>query len=166
MKNKTKCYCGHTDYCDCIPLEELKQETLKLKRNYEKEFVHYDLALELKKLGFKEKCLAAYCGEPEIRFRVLEKNTFINDKSSWVTTPLWQQAFDWFRYVMLLDNFIIPYWFIDGEYKVKKYTYSIEPSNRFDEYFDCDSDEYDTYKDAELECLKKLIELAKEQNVK
>ena len=30
---KTKCYCGHTTYCDCIPLEESKQETLKLKRN-------------------------------------------------------------------------------------------------------------------------------------
>ena len=29
MKNKTKCYCGHTDYCDCSPLEELKQETLE-----------------------------------------------------------------------------------------------------------------------------------------
>ena len=29
MENKTKCYCGHTDYCDCIPLEELKQETLE-----------------------------------------------------------------------------------------------------------------------------------------
>lgn len=26
-ENKTKCYCGHTDYCDCITLEELKQET-------------------------------------------------------------------------------------------------------------------------------------------
>ena len=24
-----KCYCGHTDYCDCGPLEELKQETLE-----------------------------------------------------------------------------------------------------------------------------------------
>ena len=29
MKNKTKCYCGHTIYCDCIALEELKQETLE-----------------------------------------------------------------------------------------------------------------------------------------
>ena len=29
MENKTKCYCGHTDYCDCSPLEELKQETLE-----------------------------------------------------------------------------------------------------------------------------------------
>ena len=29
MENKTKCYCGHTDYCDCSPLEEIKQETLE-----------------------------------------------------------------------------------------------------------------------------------------
>ena len=29
MKNKTKCYCGHTTYCDCEPLEEHKQETLE-----------------------------------------------------------------------------------------------------------------------------------------
>ena len=27
--NQIKCYCGHTSYCDCIPLEEPKQETLE-----------------------------------------------------------------------------------------------------------------------------------------
>ena len=27
-----KCYCGHTTYCDCGPLEEPKQETLDIKR--------------------------------------------------------------------------------------------------------------------------------------
>jgi hypothetical protein len=26
---RTKCYCGHTSYCDCGPLEEPKQETLE-----------------------------------------------------------------------------------------------------------------------------------------
>jgi len=25
MKNTTKCYCGHTTYCDCSPLEEHKE---------------------------------------------------------------------------------------------------------------------------------------------
>lgn len=25
--NQIKCYCGHTSYCDCSPLEEPKQET-------------------------------------------------------------------------------------------------------------------------------------------
>jgi hypothetical protein len=29
MKQETKCYCGHTDYCDCGLLEEPKQETLE-----------------------------------------------------------------------------------------------------------------------------------------
>ena len=30
MENKQiKCYCGHTIYCDCSPLEEPKQETLE-----------------------------------------------------------------------------------------------------------------------------------------
>jgi hypothetical protein len=28
-KQETKCYCGHTTYCDCGPLEEPKQETLE-----------------------------------------------------------------------------------------------------------------------------------------
>jgi hypothetical protein len=28
-EEKTKCYCGHTTYCDCSPLEEPKQETLE-----------------------------------------------------------------------------------------------------------------------------------------
>ena len=29
MEQETKCYCGHTTYCDCGPLEEPKQETLE-----------------------------------------------------------------------------------------------------------------------------------------
>lgn len=29
MENKTKCYCGHTIYCDCPSLEEDKQTTLE-----------------------------------------------------------------------------------------------------------------------------------------
>ena len=29
--NQIKCYCGHTTYCDCGPLEEPKQETLQDK---------------------------------------------------------------------------------------------------------------------------------------
>ena len=29
MKEDIKCYCGHTTYCDCSPLEQPKQETLE-----------------------------------------------------------------------------------------------------------------------------------------
>jgi hypothetical protein len=27
--NHIKCYCGHTSYCDCSPIDEAKQETLE-----------------------------------------------------------------------------------------------------------------------------------------
>ena len=33
MKNKTKCYCGHTDYCDCSPLEQPKLEIIEEARD-------------------------------------------------------------------------------------------------------------------------------------
>ena len=120
-----------------------------------KEFVPYDLSLQLKEMGFKDKCFGFYYNKKFLYTH--ELSPIVGDGV--VDAPLWQQVFDWFRYVMLLDNFITPYWFIDGEYKVKKYTYSIEPSNRFDEYFDCDSDQYDTYEEARLECLKKLLSI-------
>lgn len=120
-----------------------------------KEFVPYDLSLQLKEMGFKDKCFGFYYDKKFIYTH--ELSPIVGDGV--VDAPLWQQVFDWFRYVMLLDNFITPYWFIDGEYKVKKYIYSIEPSNRFDEYFDCDSDQYDTYEEARLECLKKLLSI-------
>ena len=134
----------------------------------EKEFVSYDLALELKELGFDEPCFGFYVNN-KVKYGIASVDKNINKcwaDELFCTAPTFSQAFRFFREQLLLDSCIIPYWFIDGEYKVKKYTYSIEPSNRFDEYFDCDSDEYDTYKDAELECLVKLIEIVKEQNVK
>ena len=122
-----------------------------------KEFLPFDLEVKLVELGFNEKTFDVHSDIVTSGFKIVKKPT---------PRILFQQAFKFFREQLLLDSCIIPYWFIDGEYKVKKYTYSIEPSNRFDEYFDCDSDEYDTYKEAELECLVKLIEIAKEQNVK
>ena len=122
-----------------------------------REFLPFDLEVKLVELGFNEKTFDVHSDIVTSGFKIVKKPT---------PRILFQQAFRFCREQLLLDSCIIPYWFIDGEYKVKKYTYSIEPSNRFDEYFDCDSDEYDTYKDAELACIRKLIEIAKEQNVK
>lgn len=117
-----------------------------------KEFLQYDLEVKLVELGFNEKTFDVHSDIVTSGFKIVKKPT---------PRILFQQAFRFFREQLLLDSCIIPYWFIDGEYKVKKYTYSIEPSNRFDEYFDCDSDEYDTYKEAEIACLVKLIEICR-----
>ena len=117
-----------------------------------KEFLPFDLEVKLVELGFNEKTFDVHSDIVTSGFKIVKKPT---------PRILFQQAFRFCREQLLLDSCIIPYWFIDGEYKVKKYTYSIEPSNRFDEYFDCDSDEYDTYKEAEIACLVKLIEICR-----
>ena len=117
-----------------------------------KEFLPFDLEVKLVELGFNEKTFDVHSDIVTSGFKIVKKPT---------PRILFQQAYRFFREQLLLDSCIIPYWFIDGEYKVKKYTYSIEPSNRFDEYFDCDSDEYDTYKEAEIACLVKLIEICR-----
>ena len=117
-----------------------------------REFIQYELEVKLVELGFNEKTFDVHSDIVTSGFKVVKKPT---------PRILFQQAFRFCREQLLLDSCIIPYWFIDGEYKVKKYTYSIEPSNRFDEYFDCDSDEYDTYKEAEIACLVKLIEICR-----
>ena len=124
----------------------------------EKEFLPYELALELKELGFKEECLAVYCGESEIRFRVLEKNTFINNKSSWVTAPTFSQAFRFFREKYGLHYIICKNIQMDGYgyREVILIPYMEENENTI----------FKTYEEAELACLVKLIEIAKEQNVK
>jgi hypothetical protein len=61
-----------------------------------KEFIPYELAIELKDLGFDMICLGSYT----------DKNTFSIGGYYYKTTPsdekfciapLWQQAFEWFR---------------------------------------------------------------------
>ena len=38
MNKETKCYCGHTDYCDCGPLKEPKQEKIYSEKDLEEAF--------------------------------------------------------------------------------------------------------------------------------
>jgi hypothetical protein len=72
------------------------------------QFVSYEIALELKKLGFKEECLAKYCRyNPTDNIELFPHsqnffdgyfdgcvNAFKEDK---IAAPLWQQVIDWFR---------------------------------------------------------------------
>lgn len=69
----------------------------------EKQFVTYKIALELKKLGFNEKCFAHYitsegwkldCTEGSLCYK--DKPSNVQDEYS-VLAPLWQQVIDWFR---------------------------------------------------------------------
>ena len=124
----------------------------------EKEFIPYEQALALKELGFDEPCFAFYNNAEAIPFikqqfddelRKIYKGDF--------EAPLYQQAFRWFREKYQIDSCIhrnggmnidergfLPYYEVIIRYK--------SPELKCVKY---------SHEEAELECLKKLIEIVK-----
>ena len=126
-----------------------------------KEFIPYEQALELKELGFIDRCLGYYGKGPYgeyIRYGhhgLANNDMFISlDKKKQHTdlaaAPLYQQAFKWFR---------------------EKHGYAGIPNPFGYELLDMDDINYEwvcffeevsnNYEEAELACLKKLIEIVK-----
>jgi hypothetical protein len=123
----------------------------------EKEFVPYEQALALKELGFDELCLARFDGGG---FRLLPvydplKNSEI--KESWFCiTPLYQQAFRWFR-----DKHNLTSEVSIEQYRRntdKKWMFSVTWLNK-DAMYDHSKTTFKSYEEAELACLDKLIEI-------
>ena len=126
----------------------------------EKEFVPYEQALALKELGFDEKCGACYYKkfDNEIGYHKVYRD--FNFVQLTVSAPTFSQAFRFFREKYNFVSEINVYSTSDGysfSFKIlcKKYIPYIEANNA-----------WILHEEAELECLKKLIEIAKEQNVK
>jgi hypothetical protein len=133
--------------------------------NIENEFIPYEQALELKELGFDESCICRYCivtkwEEPTGEILLQLSDCELSEKNL-VKAPLYQQVFRWFRekYDLIACN----------DYGNNKYFYWIISK---DEKFFFDNEDgnrncivYNTYEKAELECLKKLIEIVKEKGL-
>ena len=117
----------------------------------ENEFIPFEQALSLKELGFKEPCFGFYRKE---KLYLCDYKNVNEEKISIISAPLYQQAFRFFREKYTLLSFVD----IDSSYRI--YCDDI----KFD--LDIDSIIFKTYEEAKLECLVKLIEIAKEQNVK
>jgi hypothetical protein len=109
-----------------------------------KDFIPYEQALELKELGFDEPCLGAYY-QKELRIVHLESKPTQLDYI--ILAPLYQQAFRWFRENYKLSG--IP---THQSYEI----YNLETEECINEVYPID-----TYEEAELACLKKLIEIVK-----
>ncbi len=132
-----------------------------------KEFVPYDIALPLKELGFNENCLGCYHKPEQNLGDGLCLDAHKNEYSSeWTfSAPLFQQVFRWFRDKQY-DSEIIPYNLTHSEAKLlnikkeKKYVISIN-GEELPEGLDINMF-YSTYEEAELACLRKLIEIVKE----
>jgi hypothetical protein len=114
----------------------------------EKEFVPYQEAFELKKLGFNEECFWWYGFEKYLRKDRIGTSTnysyFLENKSC--SAPLYSQAFRWFR-----EKYGYYYPIHRTTNNTNQVLYSIGPY----------AGDYFTYEEAELVCLKKLIEIVK-----
>ena len=125
----------------------------------QKEFIPYELALELKELGFNEPCVKAYTEEYKTLINVSNHtNTSIKNTlpTKPFTAPLYQQAFRWFR-----EKYNICGWVQESYFRgLKFHQYHISRVKTLNVISDLlESD----YNQAELECLKKLIEIVKNE---
>ena len=128
----------------------------------EKEFVPYEIALELKQLGFDEPCFATYNDKGELRgadlleFNKLVKQPFWSQNEA--SAPTFSQAFRWFREKKLSDSCICRYQKKDDGgicyYYCIDNDFGVEETRYFQEGL------Y-SYEEAELACLQKLIEIVK-----
>jgi hypothetical protein len=131
------------------------------------EFVPYEEALALKELGFNEPCLASYFHAGK-RLHITE---YINYGEYTVLAPTFSQAFRWFREKYKL-HYSIDYECSQHDHKWG-YNYTIYNYNQVvktnEEYIQSNPIApagewvYETHEEAELACLKKLIEIANEQ---
>jgi hypothetical protein len=123
------------------------------------EFITYKLALRMKALGFDEPCLAGYSTSNE-NLEYYSRPLITKDSFS-VDVPLYQQAFKWFREKYNYHHYIEP---IHRDGKVQ-YEYCVVDSSDDAKEFNED-DIISTYEEAELECLKKLIEIVESKKEK
>ena len=122
----------------------------------ENEFVPYDLALDLKELGFDEPCFGRYDGRGKNKGKIWyempnsgQDSIAIGD----VLAPLFQQAFRWFREKYGLVG-------ID-KFGTNDFTYNIYNVDGIGLLTKKSLNFNGTYEEAELDCLQKLIEIVK-----
>jgi hypothetical protein len=126
----------------------------------EKEFVPYELALRLKELGFKGRTLTYYeNGKPKLH-NAIEGWDFNSSFLTCISRPTFSQAFRFFRvkYSICVEIHETTDWEEDNEswsFVIFKYRLG-DNDGMISSTID-----YDTYEDAELDCLKKLIEIVK-----
>jgi hypothetical protein len=115
------------------------------------EFVPYELALKLKELGFNEECIAYYDLRNDLEF--YGGDNLKDTHCVQLNTPLFQQAFRWFRE----KGFFVS--FSTHDYNIHDFyiKWSIPDRSTLSESIL--SDAYDTFEETELACLNKLIEI-------
>ena len=127
----------------------------------EKEFVPYEQALELKELGFNEPCLASWnFYNNELNYN---SQPSIFSSKDVIQLPTFSQAFRRFRDT----HNVLANVYSNASGFLFEYHDTIGGTHRYDSNTTGPNDAgcWDTYEEAELECLKKLIEILKSKQI-
>jgi len=117
------------------------------------EFISYEQALALKKLGFNEPCFAHFVKHYNEIKCILNSDDFDewwtnNSDDLECKAPLYQQVFRWFREKHNLYSFVFVF---DQGFGYETYKEGVIQTN----------ESFESYDEAQIACLDKLIELVK-----
>ena len=115
----------------------------------EKDFIPYEQAYELQQLDFNQDCFAYY----DHYTKGVPLCMYGDNDGIGTHAPLYQQAFRWFREKYGLV--VAPQYFTGGFYCFT--INNMKDTSKSNRLFT----EFETYEEAELACLKKLIEIVK-----
>jgi hypothetical protein len=127
------------------------------------EFVPYELAVKLKELGFDEPCMAIYYSKDK-SFSWHHHKVHTNDEPALdsgefnISAPLYQQAFRWFREKYNIYAIILPS-YADDKVVKDRFFYEIANGRKLNQELNY----HNTYEEAELACLEKLIEIVENE---
>jgi hypothetical protein len=119
------------------------------------EFIDYTEALALKELGFDEPCFGFYDDISKDFYQSYTHTLSNNNIKNITKAPLYQQTFRWFREKHWLYPSVI-------SHDVDNHIFTITGEKLYES--DDEQDNFDTYEEAELECLVKLIEIVGQHN--
>ena len=122
-----------------------------------KEFTPYEQALALKELDFDEPCFGWFTFG-YLRIGTIVENKHVQGEGE-LLAPLYQQAFRWFREKYKLYSQTPA----TGVEESDRIFYNNPIYDELDNIVFHSMDQYDTYEEAELECLIKLIEIVKKE---
>jgi hypothetical protein len=132
----------------------------------EKEFIPYEQALALKELGFNEPCWCYFMNGIFHPSLIINDYEYLNQMPQkhieFVLAPLYQQAFKWFREKYKL----YPEIGLHDREDEKTWRFTISILGYYELAYNQNVGKepyHKTYEEAELACLKKLIEIVKEK---
>ena len=148
-----------------------------------RDFVPYEEAIELKELGFNEPCLIVYRGGSLYASGSIKRyyedgdwdfetnSNYGGDTNQWVAAPLYQQAFRFFREKCELkhsiQDFIDDKLGIEWDYMIAIIGTDADENGNYNPLVDYTIDDetrkFKTHEEAELACLRKIIQIAKGQ---